>query len=832
MAKLIVQDQLKLRAPEVYPVTESMRVIDAVKLKFDKIDPSKITIHLNDNLVPPYSPAMFEVIGEKDSVTVTHEVKGFIKSLPGMSFLDPLLSAADSIVGDLFNSLIDFPSLGNATSPNNNYSSQTNISRAYSQRPLVVGSPVIYPDLIGQAIEYYQDNIKQSEQYFEVCTGTLDNPTIQAGNTNILKFGTALTELYYPYASVTTIPNYRIGQKVDEVDGQIVKGTNEGVDGVSRDAVQFGTTQTTYVGSVMTVYAEKTQQTENIKSSVDAGNINYRVQYTATINIGGSGGTDTIPASGTGVISDMTLEQSGTVYKISVNQFNGEYSVDDDYGTDFIFTEILDNTIGPFSCPIECEKLFFNIKFDRGLKKEVPIIVTVYELDSKGGNRIDSGETFNVIYDDDTVDAVYETFTVIPATGRTWHEFEVRRNNEASQDTGKPDIPTLEAVYCIQELGDYDFPDGGTMLSVKMPTTQIPTGSGVDNKINLVGGQVMMPSYDTATETILADAPSRNFADAALFVWRDFYGQDVSILNLDELYTIADSLPENLKTFDYTFDDASNGVGTVMDTILNVARVYKYWDGQQIRFWRDESVAFNSTVLSRADLAAESDRSYSISRSSFVNGEYDSVQVEYINRDINKKAYIYRSIDATGTIQSVAGANAKEIVLAGCQSIANATNRAELEIRKMLYQRWTLTDTFIDAHRFLERGAVVLYNEVYEGGDAWGGEILAASGGTATVREELELQGGTTYQVYYTNALGEAVGPQTVTASTDDSFTCGDLSQVYLEGFEGGRMGSRYYITEVNDSINRRWRVMERETSGYDVQISMIGYDDRIYEAD
>ena len=108
----------------------------------------------------------------------------------------------------------------------------------------------------------------------------------------------------------------------------------------------------------------------------------------------------------------------------------------------------------------------------------------------------------------------------------------------------------------------------------------------------------------------------------------------------------------------------------------------------------------------------------------------------------------------------------------------------------------------------------------------------SVSGGTATVGEELELQSGTTYQVYYTNALGEAVGPQTVTASTDSSFTCASLSQVYLEGFEGGRMGSRYYITEVNGAINRRWRVMERETSGYDVQISMIGYDDRIYEAD
>ena len=828
MAKLIVQDQLKLRAPEVYPITDSMRVIDAVKLKFEKIDPGKVTIHLNDKLVPPYSPLMFELIGDKDGVTVTHEVKGVIGDVVGF-VLNPILSAAGAILEFALGSLVpDIEGGGEQTSPNNNYSSQTNTARAYSQRPLVVGSPVIFPDLIGQAIEYYQSNVKQSEQYFEVCTGVLDSPTIQAGNTNIAKFGTAATALYYPSSGVTTIPDYRIGQKVDEVDGQIIKGTNEGQDGATFSCSK-GPSASTYGGTTFTVKLAQDAQSDGLKASYDSGNENIELQYGVFITIELGGGPEPTTTSGTGRISSMTL--SGTEYTVNIVNFNGLKS-ETTYDDPFVFTMKLDNTIGPFSCPIECEKLFFNIKFDRGLKKSVPISVTTYELDSKGGTRTGVSQVFSVIYDDDTVDAVYETFTVTPTAGRTWYEFEVKRTNEASQDTEKPDIPTLEAVYCIQELGDYDFPDGGTMLSVKMPTTQIPTGSGVDNKINLINGQVMMPSYDKATQTILADAPSRNFADAALFVWRDFYGQDVSILNLDELYTIADSLPEDLKMFDYTFDDTSNGVGTVMDIILNVARVYKYWDGQQIRFWRDEAVAFNSALLSRADLAAESDRSYSISRSSFVSGEHDSVQIEYIDREINKKAYIYRSIDGTGTIQNVAGANAKQVVLSGCQNLVNATNRAELEIRKMLYQRWTLSDTFIDAHRFLERGAVVMYNEVYEGGDAWGGEILAVDGGTATVREELNLQGGTTYQVYYTNALGEAIGPQTVTASTSNSFTCSDLSQVYLEGFEGGAMGSRYYITEVNGTINRRWRVMERETAGYDVQISMIGYDERIYEAD
>ena len=821
MAKLIVQDQLKLRKPEVYPLSGEIRVIDAVKTRFDKIDPSKVTIHLNEDIVPAYSPVMFNVVGDNDIITVTHEVKGVISGFFGV--------ASDLLKGAL-NFLIDIPDApgGEQTSPNNNYTSQTNVSRAYSQRPLVVGSPVVYPDLIGQAIEYYQGNVKQSEQYFEVCTGVLTGATIQAGNTNIVKFGTATTSLYYPVAGVTTIPSYRVGQKVDEVDGQIIKGTNEGNDGAAYSCDQ-GATPSTYTGTTFTIRVNQDAQSDGLKASFDAGDENIEVDYTIYVTLEPGGSPEPLDVSGTGKIDSMTL--TGSEYTIAVVNFNGRKS-ETVYESPYIFTIKLDNTIGPFSCPIECEKLFFNIKFDRGLKKTVPINVVVYELDSKGGTRTGNSESFNTTYSDDTVDAVYETFTVIPTFGKAWYEFEVKRTNEASQDTNAPDIPTMEAVYCIQELGSYDFPDGGTMLSVKMPTTQIPTGSGVDNKINLVNGQVEMPSYDVNTGQILTDSPSRNFADAVLFVWRDFYGQDVNLLNLDELYTIANSLPEDFKTFDYTFDDASNGAGTVLDTILNVARVYKYWDGQQIRFWRDEAVSFNSALLSRSDLTAESDRSYSISRSSFVSGEYDSVQIEYVDRGINKKAYIYRSINSLGVIQNTAGKNPKEIKLAGCQNLVNATNRAELEIRKMLCQRWTLSDTFIDAHRFLERGAVVMYNEIYEGGDAFGGEILSISGSTATVGEELNLQSGVTYQVYYTNALGEAIGPQTVTSSTANSFTCADLSQAYTEGFEGGQVGSRYYITQVNDTINRRWRVMERETAGYDVQISMIGYDERIYEAD
>lgn len=831
MPKLIIQDQLLIKQPKVIPIETGVTVINALKAHFEGVNPQTAKLHLNDKkLLPTDEVVLYSPLREGDSLTVTHEVKGTVGKILG-DFIDPLLKIADDLVGDAFNSLVDIPEFDTQqSSPNNTLSGQKNIVRAYSQKPVVCGSPIPFPDLIGESIEYYDNNIKYSESYFFIAHAVFSGGNVQAGDTLINRFAGASATRYFPVSGITTIPDYRVGNQVREAAGQTLKGTNEGSQGASYTGSQFGTTSTTYAGTTFTIYVEKDANTDSLKTSFDAGNIDFEVAYTATLT-DGEGFDVPTSTSGTGVITGFVLEQSDTVYKITVSNFNGPKSNDNNYYSTFIFTELLDNTLGPFVNPAQCEKMFFNIRFDRGLKGDVPLQVVVYELDALGGTRTGTSETFNVTYTEDTLTEVLRTFEINIANGVAWYEWTIQRTNQSSEDTQEPDIAKLEKAYCIQELGDYDFANA-TMLKSIMTAEQTAGSGTVDNKINIVGGTTEMPSYDVNAGTITADAPSRLAADALLFVWRDFYNLDTNLLNLDELYTISNSLPEALKTFDYTFDNASTGVGDVVDIILDVMRVQRYWDGKQIRFWRDEATSINSAILSRTDMASESERTYSLTRSCFVTGQYDSVQIEYVDRSINKKAYIYRSVDSGGNIVNVPGQNPLSKTLTGCQSEDNAINRAELEIRKILYQRWSLSDTFIDSHRFLEKGAVVLYNEVYEGGDAWGGEIVNVVGNTATVRENLSLVGGTSYQVFYTNEFGDVVGPQTITASTSNSFTCADLSEVYLSGFEGAQLGSRYYITEVNDSVKRRYRVIERTSSDYNVQLSMIGYDERIYEYD
>ena len=846
MPRLVIQDQLAVKAPEVRPIEAGTTPHQALQSSFSKLPASEVQLYINGDLVFVYDDIMSKPLEEGDVLTVVCEVKKFVENI-----VSGLFDVVGDVVGFVLSPLTpDLPEFDTERkSPNNNFTSPTNIIRPFAQKAVVVGSPVIYPDLIGEAIEYYVGDVKQSEQYFYICFGELDGGTVQAGNTRLTgsTFGGAQFTQYKPVSGTATIPNYRIGKSVDEVDGQIIKGVNEGDEGTTYSLFSINDSSppnspATYVGDTFTYYVTNGAEAQALDAALSSagGSLNVKVDYNTY------SGTTPTSASGTGTLTSATLIPadpgvSPEEWEFVVSDFNGPKSPDDNYNGGSIIdpfdtTELLPAIIGPFVNPIEAEKMFFNIRFDRGLKNTVPLEVVVYQLDAKGGARTGLSETFNVTYTEDTLDEVLRTFEINIANGRDWYEFTIQRTNDASQDTTTPDIPKLEKVFCINELGDTDF-DNATLMKVLMPATQVPTGRGVENKINIINGQVKMPSYDVNTGQILANAPSRKAADAILFLWKDFYKKDVSKLNLDELYAIQnklDAINPEYAQFDYTYDDVETGLGNIIDIALNVMRANKYNDGNQIRFWRDEKESLPSNLLSRVDMVAESEREYSISKNMFVTGSKDSVQVEYINRDINKKAYIYRSISG-GSIVNTPGQNPRKITLTGCQSLLNAENRADLEIRKLLYQRWTLTDTFIDTHKLLQRGSVVLYNEVYEGGESFGGQVLDINGNVITGSDKVTLDSGKVYLVYFTDLLGQVSGPHIASQINNEGefeFTASNVNSVYKKGFDNSDIGSRYFITEVNDTINRQWRVIDKSSSGYNVQISMVNYDERVYEND
>ena len=830
MIKLIIADQTGVNRPKVIPFKNGMSIHKIIKKQFGILDPREARVFLNgDQVFPTEFKTITKPLRHNDEVKVIREVKGTVKDIIG-SAIDPVLSFVDDLVGDLFNSLINFPETDTSTqgSPNNSYTSQTNIIRAFAQKAVMCGSPKSYPDLIGEPLEYYQDNIKQSEQYFYVCFGTLNGGTIQAGNTNINKFS-ATTTRFEPVAGVTTIPDYRLGQSVDEVDGQTIRGTNEGTIGQTYDVTQ-GATATTYGGSTFTAYIDQDTTSDQLKTDFDAGIGDVEVSYIASI-IDGEGFPVPTNVTGTGNITSMTLNAGE--YTVIVSNFNGPYSEDNSYNVQEIST-IISSGIGPYSNPIECEKMFFNIIFRQGLKATVDLQIDVYELEGKGGARVspEVKETFTASYTEDSPnDQINRTLEITIANGRSWYEFEIYRTNEESQDTSKPDVPTLEKVFCVQERGTINF-DNATMLKNIMRSTQLPTSGGVDNKINIINGQVEMPGYDINTGDILPNAPSRNFADAILFLVKDFYGYSDAeckkLLDLDSLYTIANALPDDLKQFDYTFDDVKQSFEDRLAIICNVARVGFYREANQFVFWRDESVSNPSTALTRRDIINQESRQYSISRSLFVSNGKDSIQLEYIDRATNKPKYLYRSIDGSGNIVNVAGANPKKVTLTGCQNATNATNRADLEIRKMLYQHTQGSDTFLASQKLLSKGDVVLWDEIYETQGITTGHILSKSGLIATLSNGVDTTKN--YNMYYNNVDGYIVGPQSVTVDSKKQITATNLDEVYVP--EGdSTLGSPFFLVETTATPSL-WRVVDKQISSDSVQLTMVIYDARIYEND
>jgi hypothetical protein len=330
-------------------------------------------------------------------------------------------------------------------------------------------------------------------------------------------------------------------------------------------------------------------------------------------------------------------------------------------------------------------------------------------------------------------------------------------------------------------------------------------------------------------------------ADAILHLTVDFYGRSPDTLALDELYEIQDRLDlidPRLATFDFTFDDMDVSYDERMDSILQVARCYKWLDGDVYRFGRNEERAYESTTITRRDITNDDDRDYSLSYNPQLLENFDSVKVEYVNKATNKKAYVFRKINALGVIVSGSGENPKSLELAGCSEEFNAINRAELEIRTLLYQRFSLTDTMLSSAMFLDKGAMVLYAEQYNlDGDTFDGEILSIVGDVATTSESLDFISGNSYVINYTTTDGSSVGSFSITPIAGElfKFQCASLSQAYVRDSQLGYLvqtGSRYIISTVEELKASRWTVVEKEARGRNVQLSMVNYDDKIYDFD
>jgi len=853
MPKLIIQhDQTGAAGRQTINFDSGVTPVDMLMQELpDGIDPESthVFVKMHQMVLPGTnhkgSPELLQPLYGNAIVTVVHEAKGFDPITLGYIAIAALVAAvavvalAPAIPGDAG---------AQKDSPNNNLYGQTNIARPYQAYPLIFGSPRPYPDLGGEPVTEYVNNQKIVKQFMCIGVGLFDVTEVRAGETPLLNFSGASFNIIEPVNKNTVVPELVVSFETNEIDGQELLGTNEGFDGTVYDPLIQNTVGTTdFVSQFFQFATDQDAQSDAMKAAFDAAAGPYIVDVNYNRRVQQSGVPNYNAAQGSGTVTSMVLvaDVGGDYYQVGIDEFTGQKASDPgspQYLGPFTVTEKLGAIVGPIKTRLECEELWFNIIFNRGLKGTVDIRIETQELDGLGGAPIGPITTTDINYTDNTLEQKFFTHKEVLAS-KSYYQFTVRRTNNATQDAANPDIAQLEEVSCINRFANREF-GNVSVIEVEVPATENAT-SLRENQINLsMTAKVITYSGGAINYT---PTTSRKAADALLHLYVDFFGLDPATLDLVELYEIQDRLDAidpRLATFDFTFDDIDVSLDERMDSILQVMRCYKWLDGDVYRFARDDAREFESTLITRQDITAEDNRDYSFTYNPKLLESFNSVKVQYVDTTTNKKAYIFRTFDPNSPdpqnpiIIDGAASNPRTMELAGCQEEYNAINRAEMEIRKLIYQNQTLSDTLLPSGMLLDKGDMVLYAEQYNvGSNLFDGEIRAVNGNIATTSEHIDFDPALSYQVHYTLDDGSQVGPFPVSEVVGQpfKFECASLSQAYVRDSVLGfkiQAGSRYIISTFEELDAARWTVVDKEASGSNVQISMVNYDDRIYEFD
>jgi hypothetical protein len=779
---------------------------------------------------------------DDDVLIIVNEPKGV--------FVTAFLIAAAVAAAVAYFMVPDVPGNEAKVSSNNDLYGQRNVARVYEAIPDIYGNIISYPDLItAEASKYYEGNQPNIRQIMCVGVGYYDIPVgeMKLGGTPVTQIPGASVTIHEPDEDgITTIPNYEHHTSVNEVDGQELVGLGDTGSGLSGAEVNYDSTT-----DVVTITDSEASYTE-VLSSGDQG----RLAISDLDDLDATHVLDTVTASqlvieNASTYSPKWAERDPASYPFTVT--NGVFARDD-----------LPSFIGPFDTKAKGDAIILDIKYTRGLVgNDVPIRVQYAEIDEPGGSLTGIAGFVDVTHSpittkpeefDDALDyfkfLAKKTYDAqdrsifIDLTGiggdKKYFRVSVARLNKTSDDTENPDLAKWARLASVVREPEKKLANV-TIAELNLPGTQAAL-SPRDNNLNMSVTRKTV-TYDSVTgEVVETLAPSKKFADAILHEHYVTFGRPLDEIDLDELYEIQENIDaENplLGEFSFTFDDIDVSLGERIEAMCAVARVRTYRDGTVWRFTRDEAKDINSGLITRKDIAAE--REYSRTWKPRLPSEHDSVRVEFVDPDTNKKAYVYRSFK-NEEIAVTAGANPLEIKLAGCRNRTQAENRANLEIRRLIYDGWILTDTLLIQGNMYDLGQVVLYSDVYADNVA-DGEILNFDGVDTVVLSEkilLENSGG----IMFTGEFGEVYGPfavrrvtngnQLVETDTFEFLPNADFdnvkSNIIISSGVSRQLGSRFILTVEVSKEPERFVVSGKEPrSDGTVQLTFTEYDERLY---
>lgn len=708
----------------------------------------------------------------------------------------PSFSAAESNVKD---------------SPNNRLTGQTNVARAYQARPEIHGQVRAFPDLIQQSMFEYNNNLKTVTEWLNIGIGEYKTESVRFAESDFTAMAGASYKIYKPKE---VIPLINEGFEFPDIDGQELPGPNESKDIPQQMATANEVVSGEIKGGEAAIKIVKQDEFEyfyeltkprsismtvNVSYDTPQGSITKDVKIDAQL-------VDAKESDDGSLISPVEYYEffftnlSGT----DLAQLPPNAVVNT---TKFILYDNQFLTVGPFFSPVDGDQMWIHLQAQLGGGDNCNATVEIWKINTDNEEIAGTRQSFNTALSANNGARVYyKTDKVTLNSGRGRYAVQLTRRNNSSDQS----IMKIENAHIVRVRENVVF-ENDTIVNVSVRATEAPTGAR-ERKYNLLATRMHI-SYDRVSKQVdYTLRPSRSFADAVLHTWLITAGESEKNIDIDGLYRIYDSLPdERLGYFDYTFDDEDISLGQRIETICNAARVTAYYDNAVLTFSREQSSEFPMTTFNRSNITGNDMKiSYDMSMPS----GYDGIELEYVEPVRNKKDYIRFRVDENGITEGLSRTPNK-IVLQGCRNRYQAMDRALLEANRLIHQRTSISLTTLADGGNVYPSDMVLIADTYDSNQQ-AGYITKRNGDAFKTSEKIKFDND--MWVYLTDSMGYTTQKFKAEPRPDTEFgfiasVPEDIELNFYDGYQK-QSPSRYVIATSVELGNIKWVITDKRPLG------------------
>ncbi|MEY0288955.1 host specificity factor TipJ family phage tail protein [Providencia rettgeri] len=708
----------------------------------------------------------------------------------------PSFSAAESNVKD---------------SPNNRLTGQTNVARAYQARPEIHGQVRAFPDLIQQSMFEYNNNLKTVTEWLNIGIGEYKTESIRFAESDFTAMAGASYKIYKPKE---VIPLINEGFEFPDIDGQELPGPNESKDIPQQTATANEVVSGEIKGGEAAIKIVKQDEFEYFYELTKPRSISMTVNVSYDTPQGSVNKDVKIDAQ----LVDVQVSDDGSLIN-PVEYY--EFFFTNLTGTDlaqlppnavvnttkFILYDNQFLTVGPFFSPVDGDQMWIHLQAQLGGGDNCNATVEIWKVNTDNEEIAGTRQSFNTALSANNGARVYyKTDKVTLNAGRGRYAVQLTRRNNSSDQS----IMKIENAHIVRVRENVVF-DNDTIVNVSVRATEAPTGAR-ERKYNLLATRMVI-SYDRASKQVdYTLRPSRSFADAVLHTWLITAGESENNIDIDGLYRIYDSLPdERLGYFDYTFDDEDISLGQRIETICNAARVTAYFDNAVLTFSREQSSEFPMTTFNRSNITGNDMKiSYDMSMPS----GYDGIELEYVEPVRNKKDYIRFRVDEHGITEGLSRTPNK-IVLQGCRNRYQAMDRALLEANRLIHQRTSISLTTLADGGNVYPSDMVLIADTYDSNQQ-AGYITERKGEVFTTSEKIKFD--EEMWVYLTDSMGYTTQKFKAEPRPDTEFgfiasVPEDIELNFYDGYNK-QVASRYIIATSDELEMTKWVITDKRPLG------------------